>query len=451
MVFLDREPNNSPSFASDIGTLAGNLVVEGNLGGLIPIGSSELQITDTFDIYRFTTTQPTNFGVALVPQAANANLVLMSSPEGRPFARSSKPGTAIDSIGFRNLQPGTYLIGVSALSTTPRSPYVLSIAAAPITRAELGVTVERITAIDRFDTQVVFSSSFKADFKTSITIDRQTRNSGVFDKDNDDVRPNFSFVHPVDPSRESNTFEIAVRDADPVGDDEADISPSSLSKFTAKYFSRTGTVGGFDSEIDSTGISRTTQGKDSSSRPRGATVTYRVDYNVFTSSTSTFTSKTPLLLGNNTSQQIQGGSVSGILCGEGGHDVLFGRGGHDVLCGGTGNDTLNGGTGDDISLGGAGRDTHSGGSGKDTFVLTLDNGIDVIKDFQNGQDKLGLAIGLNPEILNIVQQGKNTVIGAGDQQFAVLSNIKASQIAAADFATIDFTRFKGMEVPTLVG
>ncbi len=451
MVFLDREPNNSPSFANNIGTLAGSLVVEGNLGELIPIGSSDLRITDTFDIYRFTTTQPTSFGVALAPQVANANLVLMSSPEGNPIARSFKPGTAVDSISFKNLAPGTYLIGVNALATAPRSPYVLSIAALPITRAELGVTVERITAIDRFDTQVVFSSSFKADFKTSLTINGQTRNSGVFDKDNDDVRPNFTFVQPVDPLRESNTFEIAVKDADPIGDDEADISPSSSSKFTTKHFSQTGVVGDFDFGSDSTGKSLVTQGRDASFRPRGATVTYRVDYNVFTSSASTFTSKTPLLLGNNTSQQIQGRSIGGILCGEGGHDVLSGRGGSDVLCGGIGNDNLNGGTGNDISFGGAGRDTHTGGSGKDTFVLTLDSGTEAIQDFQNGKDKLGLAIGLNPEIFDMVQRGKNVVVGVGDQRLAVLSNVKANQITAADFVTVDFSRFKGIEVPTLAG
>jgi hypothetical protein len=451
MVFLDREPNNSPGFANDIGIVTGNLVVEGDLGRLIPVGSStDLTITDTFDIYRFTIKQPSNFGVALVPQGADANLSLMSSPEGNPFARSSNPGTAVDSIGFRNLQPGTYLIGVSAPSSTPRLPYLLSVTAIPITRAELGVTVERIQAIDRFDTQVVFSSSFKADFKTSITINGQTRNSSVFDKDNDDVRPNFTFIQSVDPLRESNTFEIAVKDADPFGDDEADISPSSSSKFTTKYFPQTGVVGSFNFGSDSTGKSLTTQGKDASFRPKGATVTYRVDYNVFTSSTSTFTSETPLILGNDRSQQLQGSSIGGILCGEGGNDNLSGKGGNDVLCGGTGNDKLNGGTGNDISFGGLGHDTHTGGIGNDTFVMVLNHGVNIIKDFQNGKDKLGLAIGLNPEILDIVQQGKNTVIGIGNEQLAVLLNVKANQINAADFVTTDFTYFKGMEVPTLV-
>ncbi|MBD3886352.1 hypothetical protein IFO70_32200 [Phormidium tenue FACHB-886] len=452
MVFLDREPNSIPEVANDIGTVTGNLVVEGDLGKLIPIGSStDLTITDTFDLYRFTLKQPSSFGVALVPQGANANLSLMSFPEGDPFARSSNPGTAVDSIGFRNLRPGTYLIGVSAPSSTPRLPYLLSITAAPITRAELGVTVERIQAIDRFDTQVVFSSSFKADFKTSISINGQTRNSNVFDKDNDDVRPNFTFVQSVDPLRESNRFEIAVKDADPVGDDEADISfSSSSSKFTTKYFPQTGVVGDFDFGSDSTGKSRMTQGRDASSRPKGATVTYRVDYNVFTSSASTFTSKTPLLLGNDRSQPLQGSSLSGILCGEGGNDNLSGMGGNDTLCGGTGNDELNGGTGNDISFGGAGNDTHTGGSGRDTFVLALNNGVDVVKDFQNGKDKLGLSIGLNPEILEVVQRGKNTVISVGNQQLAVLSNVKANQTTAADFVTVDFSRFKGIEVPTLV-
>ncbi|NEQ26777.1 MAG: hypothetical protein F6K28_48670, partial [Microcoleus sp. SIO2G3] len=131
-------------------------------------------------------------------------------------------------------------------------------------------------------------------------------------------------------------------------------------------------------------------------------------------------------------------------------DSLSGLGGNDALCGGTGNDKLNGGIGNDISFGGLGRDTHTGGTGKDTFVLALNNGVDVIKDFQNGRDQLGLSFELNPEILDIVQRGKNTVIGVGGERLAILSNVKANQINAADFVTVDFSRFKGIEVPTLV-
>jgi serralysin len=52
----------------------------------------------------------------------------------------------------------------------------------------------------------------------------------------------------------------------------------------------------------------------------------------------------------------------------------------------------------------------------------------VIKAFQNGNDKIGLSFGLNPEILDIVQQGKNTVVGVGGERLAMLSNVKAGLI-----------------------
>jgi serralysin len=92
--------------------------------------------------------------------------------------------------------------------------------------------------------------------------------------------------------------------------------------------------------------------------------------------------------------------------GDGGIDFLFGDNGNDVLNGGIGNDklqgglgadTLLGGVGDDVLTGGPGRDVLVGGRGADKFVfnaLTQSGATvqtaDVIRDFQNGIDKIVL-------------------------------------------------------------
>jgi Ca2+-binding RTX toxin-like protein len=49
---------------------------------------------------------------------------------------------------------------------------------------------------------------------------------------------------------------------------------------------------------------------------------------------------------------------------------------------------LYGGTGRDVIDGGSGRDTLFGGSGVDVFVFQQGDGIDSLRDFQNGVDRL---------------------------------------------------------------
>jgi Ca2+-binding RTX toxin-like protein len=63
--------------------------------------------------------------------------------------------------------------------------------------------------------------------------------------------------------------------------------------------------------------------------------------------------------------------------------LLLGEGGADFIEGGDGADTLDGG---------AGADTLFGGSGQDLFVYAQHSlsGIDVIADFQPGEDKISL-------------------------------------------------------------
>lgn len=84
--------------------------------------------------------------------------------------------------------------------------------------------------------------------------------------------------------------------------------------------------------------------------------------------------------------------VTGItLRGDGSTRFLQGTSGSDQLDGGIWSEIISGGAGDDILRDGIGEDKLTGGAGADVFVLTSDNMLDVIKDFQVGLDKLNLS------------------------------------------------------------
>lgn len=73
-----------------------------------------------------------------------------------------------------------------------------------------------------------------------------------------------------------------------------------------------------------------------------------------------------------------------------GDDVINGGGGDDDFAGGKGNDMVNGGGGADTIRGDAGRDVLTGGEGADLFVFGRKDGFDVITDFEDGVDLIGL-------------------------------------------------------------
>lgn len=85
---------------------------------------------------------------------------------------------------------------------------------------------------------------------------------------------------------------------------------------------------------------------------------------------------------------VVGGAGDDILFGGGGGDNLSGDVGNDVLFGGASGDGLEGGSGADSLYGGAGDDTLTGGSQEDTFFFANSHGIDVVTDFEPGDDIL---------------------------------------------------------------
>ncbi len=114
----------------------------------------------------------------------------------------------------------------------------------------------------------------------------------------------------------------------------------------------------------------------------------------------------------------------------------------DTLTGNSENNIINGFGGDDILIGGAGNDSLNGGGGADLFVLAAGEGSDVVADFADGEDRLGLGGGLTFAQLALAQGTGanlyNTVIAIAntDELLATLKGIQASTITATDFTSV---------------
>ena len=155
--------------------------------------------------------------------------------------------------------------------------------------------------------------------------------------------------------------------------------------------------------------------------------------------------------------------LADVLYGGGGDDVLYGdintQGGQkygyrssyasdgaDTLYGEAGNDVLVGSGGADTLDGGADSDTLTGGDGVDTFVIRANDGgsseasADVITDFQDGTDTIGLADGLSFGALTVVQgEGdyiNDVIVKRGAEFLLVIQNQQLADITDLDFQDI---------------
>jgi len=84
------------------------------------------------------------------------------------------------------------------------------------------------------------------------------------------------------------------------------------------------------------------------------------------------------------------GVVNGVITMSEGDDLAKGGAETDIIEGRGGADVLNGNGGADQLSGGAGDDMLTGGADADRFVFDLDNGDDVVTDFEAGLDTLDL-------------------------------------------------------------
>jgi Ca2+-binding RTX toxin-like protein len=142
-----------------------------------------------------------------------------------------------------------------------------------------------------------------------------------------------------------------------------------------------------------------------------------------------------ILLGLAGADRLIGFITDDLLNGGVGSDRLNGRGGDDILTGLLGKDFIDGGKGDDILYGGKGLDELFGGKGEDVFVLELDAGRDLIKDFRIDQDQLKLWDDIDLDDIGITQKGRDTLISYDDKTLAILQNVQADQISVSDFTT----------------
>ena len=104
-------------------------------------------------------------------------------------------------------------------------------------------------------------------------------------------------------------------------------------------------------------------------------------------------------------EDVEGSNGHGdVLTGDASDNKLWGLGGKDELDGGVGNDTLYGGAGDDTLDGGdVGNDTLMGGPGADTFMFSGGRwGMDTIKDFTNGSDKIKVVGLSNADVQTVI-------------------------------------------------
>lgn len=154
-----------------------------------------------------------------------------------------------------------------------------------------------------------------------------------------------------------------------------------------------------------------------------------------------------IVLGGKGDDLLYGDDGDDTLCGGAGSDVLFAGNGNDVLDGGAGDDFLNGETGNDTLVGCEGNDTlyddsgnnyMVGGSGNDVFIVGLGQSFNVIADFSQTEDLIGLGGGLTFDQLDLVQDSVNTLIKlkSSGQTIASVVGVQPSQLAAESFRVV---------------
>ncbi|HEY9628036.1 MAG TPA: DUF4347 domain-containing protein [Coleofasciculaceae cyanobacterium] len=139
--------------------------------------------------------------------------------------------------------------------------------------------------------------------------------------------------------------------------------------------------------------------------------------------------------GNNRANRLMGTSRNDKLLGYNGNDRLVGGNGNDSLDGGKNRDTLFGGKGNDVLKGGKDTNFLSGGANRDVFVLEP-GATQIIRDFQNNVDKLGLSGNLKFNDLDLIKRGRNTIVKKDNAVLGILEGVRPSLISSADFVKV---------------
>lgn len=157
-----------------------------------------------------------------------------------------------------------------------------------------------------------------------------------------------------------------------------------------------------------------------------------------------------LLFGDDGIDTLLGGQENDYLSGNQGNDILSGDKGDDWLRGGKGDDLLTGLDGNDILIGDFDKDTLIGGAGDDTLVLRTDTAAndpasaDIIREFNNGLDRIGLTAGLTAADLSL--EAGSIAPGSADTLIRIrtsgailgwVEGVSPNQIESARFVSVD--------------
>gem|GEM_PF-2439215 len=139
-----------------------------------------------------------------------------------------------------------------------------------------------------------------------------------------------------------------------------------------------------------------------------------------------------LLRGNDGDDLLNGGAGNDRLLGGAGRDRLNGQGGDDNLRGGSDRDVLRGGAGNDRLSGELGNDIIITGTGQDVIRIRPGQGLDRVRDFEDGSDRIALA-GIQFGQLTIQQRNNDVLISNGSEQLLLLQRVNVEQITEVDF------------------
>lgn len=139
-----------------------------------------------------------------------------------------------------------------------------------------------------------------------------------------------------------------------------------------------------------------------------------------------------LLNGGAGDDDLRGGGENDLLNGGSGNDYLRGGSGADVLIGDVGDDILRADSGADLLFGGLGNDVYRGGAGEDSFIFASQGnqslGLDVIRDFRGGEDRLVISDDLSYTLETLGR--RSTLVTFSDQEANELGSV---QIRANEF------------------
>ena len=134
---------------------------------------------------------------------------------------------------------------------------------------------------------------------------------------------------------------------------------------------------------------------------------------------------------------VRGGAGMDAIDGGEGDDRVIGDRGDDLVQGGAGNDVVKGGLDNDRVEGGLGNDVVWGDGGADVFVFSPGDGVDILKDFEDGVDKIDLTAhgftSIEEALATVSENDLGSRIDFGEGDALLIRGVSLSQLDEDDF------------------